>query len=199
MKSVCKTCHAWRRLDRSYGWCCRDTPECGEKSAARWPKTHETDWCLEWAFPGAPANLEERVATLERKVARGDDLWRKGSSTWEMRPAPAGGVRGLEVDGIFFDDLETYKEALNADDEGREASETEQSEEGQGEGSGVSPEEPGSVARAPQESGASEGPRGDAEEGGQPEAESPVDLSGPFRSVTDGILLDPKTWKPYAK
>jgi hypothetical protein len=143
--------------------------------------------------------VQERVATLEKKVARGDDLWRKGASTWEIRPAPAGGVRGLEIDGILFDELTTMKEASDANDQGGKVGQAEQGEEGPGEGCGAATEGPGTVARSAQESGAGESPRRDEEEGVQPQADDPESVSRSVRGVEKGIPLDPRTWKPYAK
>lgn len=127
--------------------------------------------------------LLERVATLEKKVARGDDLWREGSRFWEMWPRSSLGVDGLELTGIVVDELMMMKEGHDENDRYREAGETEQSEESQGEEGGGTLGEPEGVSSSSQEGGAAESSRRHEEETREPEAEGAKDVPGAVRGV----------------
>lgn len=51
--TTCKTCRFWQQLSEirgEVGNCCRHAPSpgCKSYSSARWPVTHESNWCGVW-------------------------------------------------------------------------------------------------------------------------------------------------------
>ena len=61
---ICESCRFWEAFQTgslgTYGFCRRRAPNTvatskGGEFEARWPLTHERDWCGEWRVPRDPA------------------------------------------------------------------------------------------------------------------------------------------------